>query len=338
MPAKIDREAAILSKADRVGYSYVLVGKALGLSTRQVEGSVRNFKARWDTGKEAWHPVAHKMKLEDVLEPRAYVHPFPRIESPVLGDEPYVTVVFGDTHMGFEDKRALRVVLSIIAELRPDCVIHNGDLLDCYHLSTFDKNPDRLYSLQIEIDKGRELLHQIAQVAPKARRILLEGNHEHRLTKQLWRLSGAARVFARLRITAATLTWPVQLGLDEIGFEFVPYREQGREMLLPRLIVKHGDRLSAFSGYTARKEHDLYGCSGLSGHTHRLGTYYTRDKNGNHVWQETGCTCGVIAEYAPTANWQQGCVVITHVGNRFNMEPIYIEKGQAIFRGELFKA
>ena len=56
---------------------------------------------------------------------------------------------------------------------------------------------------------------------------------------------------------------------------------------------------------------------------------------GNYVWIELGCTCDLFPEYAPDANWQQGCTVIhfnTESG-AFHIEDYYIHEGNAMGPG-----
>lgn len=255
-------------------------------------------------------------------------------------DVPGVTVVLTDTHVPYHDQPSLDVVYAIIEKAKPQLVIHLGDLLDCYRISKYDKDPNRLETLQDEIDQARVVLHQIAQVAPTARRVLLEGNHEDRLRRVIWSLQGAQAEIVKLRKVRQTLNWPTLLELDAIGWEFRPYQGQARaEPVLPHLIVKHGTVVRKWSAFTAKGEWEKYGKGGISGHTHRAGLFYHRDHNGSHAWIEAGCTCTLLPDYmTDDPDWHQGCVVITHDGDRFGVEPVYIQDGVGVWRGERYEA
>jgi len=244
------------------------------------------------------------------------------------------SLVYGDTHFPHQDDTALACVRAIYQHSEADRLIHVGDLGDCYTISRFSKDPNRRFSLQDEIDLMRAHLHQMAQLNPKAERWLLEGNHEDRLRKLIWDLPGGAAELARLTAFRKAITWPMLLGLEEIGWRFVPSHEQTRTPILPKLIVKHGTVVRKWSGFTAKGEWERYGKGGLSGHTHRLGKFYHRDHNGSHLWMETGCTCTVDPEYMVDPDWQQGCVLVTHTkdGERYHAEDIYIEAGRAMWR------
>jgi hypothetical protein len=250
-------------------------------------------------------------------------------------------VLFGDVHEGFEDDRALNILRAITPEFDPHVIACMGDLLDCYKLSRFDKDPTRIETLQDEINKARTLLHEMAQLAPRARRVFFEGNHEDRLRRTIWNLADAGKVLVELDDFREAMTWERLLRLDQIGWEFVPYLgpAQGEFKLLPKFIVKHGTIVRKWDCYTAKAEHDMYGKSGASGHTHRLGVYMQRDHNGNHVWVETGCLCRLDPDYVTAPNWQQGfvCMTFDRKTGAFAVEPVYIHNGLAVWRDTIYK-
>ena len=245
---------------------------------------------------------------------------------------------YGDTHYPFQSDAALRVLYSLTKKLQPDVIIHCGDLVDCWQISQFDKDPQRKSSLQDDIDEAVPHLKTMRQVAPKAACYLLEGNHETRLRRTIWRMNENQRELARLRAFQRAVTWQNLLELGENGWKFVPAEGQAKARILPKLIVKHGTTVKKWSGQTAKAEWERYGKSGLSGHTHRLGVFYTNDFNGSHVWAESGCTCALTPEYVEDPSWQQGVLVVTYVGDRFNVEPVYIQQGIGVFRGQGVRA
>lgn len=274
-------------------------------------------------------PALHVKKL--------HVHVPPAV-TPASTNGMLTAVLYGDTHFPFHDESALRVVAQVIRTAQPDVVIHMGDLLDTYHLSRFDHDPKRMKGLQEEVDLARAHLAAFRVLAPKARFIYLEGNHEDRLRRALWSMPPHAQALMALEAVQGVLTWPKLLGLDELDIEFYAYGDQSKREFLPKFLVKHGNVVRKLSGYTARAEMDKYNKSGASGHTHRLGAFFHRDSNGNHIWAETGCTCLLNPEYAQDPDWQQGCVVMTfepHTG-AFQTELVYIHEGSAVFRGKWY--
>jgi predicted phosphodiesterase len=247
-------------------------------------------------------------------------------------------LVWSDTHFPFQDESVLAIVQAIAEDMQPDVLVHGGDLLDCYNLSRFDKDPSRKESLQDEIDQARAHLATMRLASPNSQFIALEGNHEQRLQRVLWNLDGPAATLGQLTAFRKAMTWPSLLGLDELGIEWVPMNEQSKQRFLPKFILKHGTVVRKQSGATAAAEQQKYNKSGSSGHTHRLGVVWHRDSNGSHVWIETGCTCGTDPDYTTDPDWQQGCLFLTFDKETGAVapEPVFIHKGLGVFRGKTY--
>ena len=264
---------------------------------------------------------------------RPFAVPLPAV-APSRTGKPLRAVVYGDAHIPFHDDRALKVLKAVLRDVKPHVVVHIGDLVDAWQISRFDKDPSRSDGLQENIDTARAHLCEIAQLAPKATRVWLEGNHEARLTRAIWQMDGAQRELAKLRVFQQTMTWPVLMETERIGWEFIPERDQSKRQILPKIITKHGTIVRKFSGYTARAEWEKYGASGISGHTHRLGHFFHRDHNGTARWLESGCTCLLDPPYGSDFDWCQGFVVLTWNADRRLMDAhtVAIRDGMALFR------
>lgn len=247
-------------------------------------------------------------------------------------------LLWSDTHVPFHDPAVLAIVQAIAEDMKPDFLVHMGDLLDCRMLSRFDKDPDRKDSQQDEIDQARAHLAAMRLASPQSRFILLEGNHEDRLRRGLWSLDGPAAILAQLTSFKKAMSWPALLGLDEMRIEFVPYADQSKRSFLPKFILKHGTLVRTHSAATAAGEQTKYNKSGASGHTHRLGQFYRRDANGSHVWIETGCTCSLEPDYCVDPNWQNGCLFLTFDVETGAVAPEIVEcqRGLGVFRGKQY--
>lgn len=314
---------------------------AIAREANLARSTVRGYyerKARMNSAAAAPAPTSAKLAVP--VRPLAVPMP-PKVEVSGHRGDTITGLLYGDSHFPFQDDRVLSIVGQIAEHLQPDTIVHMGDLLDCYALSAYDKDPARVDSLQDEIDQGRVHLAQMRLRAPDAAFILLEGNHEDRLRRTVWNLPGQAAALAKLRVFQQAMTWPTLLGLDELGITFVPYdSRQAKFKVFPKWILKHGTLVRKHSAYTARGEWEKYGRSGSSGHTHRLGAYFHSDHNGSHCWVETGCTCTLEPEYTPDPNWQAGCVVVTFekTTGAFQAEPVYIHNGLAVWRGRVYRA
>jgi len=246
-------------------------------------------------------------------------------------------VIFSDTHCGFEDNKALEVVYEVIEKYQPNQVIHLGDLLDAYGISSFSKDPLRIETLQDEINIAKKLLRTIRTIAPQTKLTLFEGNHEYRLSRVIQNMDNGARELVKLDSFQEAMTWPSLLQLSKVKCKFIPHNKQPFTELIPHLALKHGNVVRKFSGYTARGEFEHYHSSGMSGHTHRLSKYFHTTLGTQYMWVETGCTCSTTPEYTLSPNWQQGFAVVTYTSKELlDIEVIRIQNGKAYFRGEQY--
>ncbi len=236
-------------------------------------------------------------------------------------------VVLNDTHNPFQDQRALREVELFLVELQPDLVIYAGDLNDFYQISKFDKNPGRADNLQGDLDSTVAMFTRQRQLLPNARMIQIDGNHEDRLRRNLW---GNNPALASLK----SLTIEKLYELDKNEIEHVD-KDDGI-LFHGVLWVTHGDMVRAHSGFTAKGMSDKHGGSGIMGHTHRLGSYYKRDRFGVYGWWEGGCLCSLDPDWIASPNWQQGFSLFHFIKDRFWVEPIPIINRKFLYGGKLY--
>lgn len=231
-------------------------------------------------------------------------------------------VVLNDTQFPYEDRKVLNLVLNFVDELKPHGVVLNGDITDCYSLSSFSKDPLKKNTLAAEIKLAEALMLRLAKVTKE--RIWLGGNHEDRLRRYLWDNAPAL-------LTDHVTEFARVFRIKESGFEWRPY---GEYVMLGKLLVTHGSQVRQQSGATARAHYEKYGTSTMIGHSHRLGTYYHRNMRGVHVAYENGCLCRLDPEYAQRPNWQQGFSVV-HVapGGFFNVQQIPVLQRKTFFYG-----
>lgn len=335
---------AILDTARHVGYNYAAISRELGIPFQRLHHIIKSYLGdEWREGRRAFlaaqGPESKPSKqFVDILRTSP-----PRFADPIKPGKGKkgkwkTCVAYGDSHEPYADEAAMACVRGVIRDVKPQLIVHIGDLLDCYTISAFQTDPARKQSLQDDIDRAALHLHQTAQCAPDAERILIEGNHEDRLRKVVWNLQGAARELPRLRVFQQSMTWPVLLGLDQIGWEYVPYRQQPLIGRLSKLVLKHGTVVRKWSGWSAKGEWERHAKGGISGHTHRLGSFIHRDLNGSHGWWESGCTCTLNPEYMQHPDWHHGLLVITYSDDWYCVEPVYIENGWTFWRGKEFAA
>lgn len=86
-------------------------------------------------------------------------------------------VVISDIHFPYQDDKAIKAALDFIKTNPVDTIILNGDILDFYDVSSFDKDPDRINSLQEEINMAEKFFKKLRTIKPDARIVFIKGNH-----------------------------------------------------------------------------------------------------------------------------------------------------------------
>ena len=162
-------------------------------------------------------------------------------------------IVVSDVHFPYHDPKAINAVKRFIKATPIDVVVFNGDILDMYDVSSFDKSPDRINSLQEELNMAMKLFGDIRKELPEAEMVYVEGNHEYRLKRYLMRHPELFSLEA--------LQLPNLLKLDKFNIKYTdkPY-------YLGNLKITHGSIVRKFAGYTAKAEMEKNDCSGISGH------------------------------------------------------------------------
>lgn len=224
-------------------------------------------------------------------------------------------IVISDIHYPYHDAKAIKCVLDFIQDKEIDTIILNGDILDFYDVSSFDKDPDRVNSLQKEIDMSTKFFKKLRTIKPDARILFIKGNHEYRLERYLKKHPELYSLDA--------LKLPNLLDLKKYNIE---YSDKG--IKLGNLKIIHGDMVRKFSGYTARGELEKHDSSGVSSHTHRGGVYYYRTPERHLAWFESFCLCDLNPEYINEPNWQQGFLYGYVEKDSFAVTPMPIVDGK----------
>lgn len=233
------------------------------------------------------------------------------------------SVFLSDIHIPFQDDTAVNAALRLIKLIKPREVFLNGDILDCYQLSRFSIDPERLLGIQDDLDTLTEFLSALREAAPEAHIVFTEGNHEERIVKYLRNNPEISNL--------RSLTPENMLGLSAFNIQWVPSLQTHT---YKGTIVTHGSIVRKQSAYSARGQLEKYGISGVSGHTHRLGTHWRTDLRGTYYWLETGCLCSLKSEYIiGVPDWQQGLAVGTYLDGNFSITTYPITDGKVVFEG-----
>jgi hypothetical protein len=153
--------------------------------------------------------------------------------------------------------------------------------------------------------------------APKATREMVPGNHDWRVVQ------GFAWSHPEFD-GDDVVSLPKILRLEE--FKIAWHAKPAAIFLAGRnFVVTHGVRLASNSGGSANLElNQEWWMSGLSGHSHRMGTIFRTTARGIHCWTEGGHLQHRTPKYAPINkvapyNWQQGMTVMFADRNEFRL-------------------
>lgn len=245
-------------------------------------------------------------------------------------------LIYNDTHFPFQDDRVLDLIYKFAKYFKPDIIVHAGDLLDCYPISSFTKDALDSHTLMDEIRMAKKHLEKMRKVA-KERFILLEGNHSKRISKYL---DSNAKELADLTMNGERIiTLPYLLELNRLNIEWQPMIGRDSMMNLNALHVGHFNKVSKHSAYTAKALVEEKGVSIVQAHVHRMGKHYKTNLNGVFVGVENGCTCDLNPSYVSKPNWQHGfsIVYLDDNGKRFQLYDIPIIDYEFMFGGKRFE-
>lgn len=178
-------------------------------------------------------------------------------------------VIVPDVHVPYHDKRAWKLVMQVARAFQPTIGIFMGDLLDCYKISSFSKDPNRKMTFKDEVRAGNRVLDDFDSIESLTTKHFIEGNHEDRLPRYL--CANAPELYDFISI-------PKELRLEERGYEFTPYKS---DMKLGKVYFTHD---VGYAGQNALKQSlATYQHSIVTAHTHRFGYLTEGNAVGEHL-------------------------------------------------------
>ena len=225
-------------------------------------------------------------------------------------------LILSDVHIPYHDEDALTTALEWGLNNDIDCIILNGDIMDCYPVSSFIKDVGQP-SLREEIEMTKAFFTYLRELFPIIPIYYKLGNHEERVKNYLLR---QAKEFSDVD----NLKFENLLSLNEFNIHLV-----NREIIkLGKLNVLHGHEMgeSVFSPVNPARGMFLKAKSStIFGHNHQVSHHSENNINGEStgVWS-MGCLCSLSPDYRPYAytKWSHGfaCVDVNedltfHVNN-----------------------
>lgn len=230
-----------------------------------------------------------------------------------------------DIHVPYHDPALVASALRLVKDFKPHRVVLLGDLFDFHSVSRWNASQERLDNLQEELDEGVALLRSVRKAAPNAALELTMGNHDERLRKYVKEQGRALASLRSLDFVALVEAKAIDLRVHEgCGF-----------LLRPNFLVRHGTMIRKGAGSTAKAEALAAGVNGISGHTHRLGTFRQAGYGGIQ-WTEAGTLSRVDPPYVLGVPDHQQGMAVGHFSTRskeFVVEEVQVSAGRLFYGG-----
>ncbi len=210
-------------------------------------------------------------------------------------------LIINDIHIPYHSTETLKICLRYAKDRGVNGILLNGDIVDNYSISRFNKKPDETNAF-FEIERGRMFLEQLRKLFPNIPIYYKFANHEERWQHHIWNkipeMSGDPELYLESRLKLAN--YQIELIKDKRVIEF------------GKLNIIHGHEIFASSGAVNLSRNFLLKTFDniLFGHFHRTQEYMKPTiKNKNLGSFATGCLCGLSPDYATINDWNHGFAI-----------------------------
>lgn len=227
--------------------------------------------------------------------------------------------IISDQHIPYHSIKNNELTIDHLIKEKIDCLLINGDLIDCYQLSHFVKDP-RKRSVADELEATRKYLNVLKkEIGVKI--FLKEGNHEERYSKYLM-------VKAPELLSVREFRMDILLRLGEKMIEWIGDK---RKIMAGGLSIIHGHELN-MKGVTVNPARTLFlkaKVSALCSHLH-LPSQHSGKRMDDHV---IGCwSTGHLGDesplFAPYNEWMPGFAIVDINGKEFEVSNYKIVKNK----------
>lgn len=230
--------------------------------------------------------------------------------------------ILGDLHIPYHDRTAVLTALRHCKRNGVDTIIINGDLVDFFSISRWEKDP-RKRNLAREIKMAREFIQALREIFPKARIIFKVGNHEDRWESYL-------SVKAPELLSMEEFQLDAVLQLNDSGVEYV---SECRPIRLGQLNILHGHEYKFAISNPVNAARGLFlraKAYAMCHHFHQKSEHSENNVEGKSLttWS-VACLCNLHPDYAPINNWSHGIALVdVFKGGKFDVRNHKISGGR----------
>lgn len=224
-------------------------------------------------------------------------------------------------------------IFKFIKDYKPDEIILGGDIIDGpdhgfegWTFEQVEKNAYKRYDEEVKI--LQKLMTDLREVAPKAKIIYLEGNHEERYQRMVRRYPNTLKSRFRLDRDACP------------NAKWIPYGDYDSFYKVGDMLFTHG---TIYPDAHAKKMAQAYLPNKVVyGHIHDFQSYTTHNgdprKPGRYA-VTSGCLCGRLPDYKKghPNKWVNGFISWISINGCTTPTPHLIENGMFQIGGKVYK-
>lgn len=230
-------------------------------------------------------------------------------------------LVMADLHVPFHARRAIEASVAHGKKLGAGIVILNGDVVDHYELSDYERDPKQC-DFRKQIETAAAFLSWLRAQFPTARIVWKMGNHEERYDRYM-----RARAPDLCGVEAFTLR--KVYGVEALGVEVVDDR---RPILLGRLNLIHGHEYRFAITNPVNPARGLFlraKANAMTSHFHQRSAHTEATIEGVAIsaWS-TGCLCDLHPRYRPLNSWGHGAAIVELHNGAFDAQSFSIIGGE----------
>lgn len=234
--------------------------------------------------------------------------------------------VISDLQVPFHDVDAIKSAFKYINEQKCDCILVNGDLVDFYGLSSYEKDP-RKRNFKGELEDSIQVLKWIRENFKGIIYYSLDANHEDRFERYMLRKAPEL---------LSTDLFKIEDLLQLHDLRIIPLRGYDH-IKIGKLPVLHGHTVFRSFGSVnpAKTVFDRLKTSALVSHCHKKAEYTWTELNGEpHTCWTTGCLMDIDSvSYNPHGNnYVHGFAIVNVLDKdgRFSVENKLILKDKIV--------
>lgn len=246
-------------------------------------------------------------------------------------------IILPDIHTPYHDRRCLKAVDALIADLKPGWIHYLGDQCDLKMVRDIldgkgcDPQDDNI-EIKENYDCFRAILDRHHELSPRSKMQFFEGNHEERI-QRLFEKYPAFR--------ESNLDIEQYFQFEKRKILFVPYAKDNHPGIvrIGKLHLMHGQY---YSKYHAEKTVAAYKRNIMYCHSHDMQSHpdiSPLDVHDVHIAQSIGCLCNRNPFYRINRpnRWVHGFAVVYVLPNgNFHDYPIRIVSGKFVFGGQVY--